>query len=556
MRAVIASSGAVACRRGAGGHQPVERVSQAVEVTKAGRRQGLILLAVCFGLFIIQLDLSIVNVALPKIEGDLGSGVSGLQWVVDAYALVLASLLLTGGALGDRFGRKRLFLIGLTIFALGSALCGLAPSLGVLIAGRAIQGVGAALQLPTSLSLLTATFTNPSERARALGIWASVAGSAFIAGPVLGGILVDGVGWWSVFLVNVPITLFAIAVTWRVVPESADPAARRLDLPGQLLSIVSLATLVFGVIEGNSRGWGSLPIVGAFAVAAIGGTLFLLVESRRASPLLPLGFFRDATFAASNAIAIVFVFMILGLLFIFTLFLQQIWGASAIGAGLRLLPISVAFVVAGTLGGRLAARFGPRAPVTFAAIATGVGFLLLTLIDAETSYLAMIPVMILIGFGGGIGQPAVIAAALSGMPVERAGITSGMINTSRQAGGAIGVATLGTLLATRMRGDLDRTLTALGVPLGDRDRIVGAAVHGERVTGGVLPAGFDPGAVQRAVETAFVSGMHLAALVGGLALLGGAVVACAGIRPRGKATVADGGEVRYVGTESEEVAAD
>ncbi len=337
------------------------------------RTKILTLGAMCFALFMAMLDNTVVNVALPSIQLHFGSGVSGLQWIIDAYTLVFAAFMLTGGTLGDLYGRKRIFLIGLTVFTAGSLIAGLAPSLNALIAGRAIQGLGAAALLPGTLSILTQAFPDPKERAQAIGIWAGVSGMALAAGPIVGGALVDSLGWQSVFFLNIPIGIVAFIVALRVVRESRNPEGRHLDLPGQALAIIGLGTLTYALIEANHYGWTSALILGLFATAAIATGLFIWVELRSSSPMLDLSFFRNRTFAAAATVAGLVSFGMFGVFFFLTLFLQNVQGYSAFQMGLRSLPMTGAIIFTAPIAGNLAGRIGPRIPMTVGLAIVGVG---------------------------------------------------------------------------------------------------------------------------------------------------------------------------------------
>src|SRR2546423_3033580 len=331
--------------------------------------------AMCFALFMAMLDNTVVNVALPRIQRELGSGVSGLQWIIDAYTLLFASLMLTGGTLGDLYGRKRAFLSGLIVFTLGSALCGIAPSIETLIAGRAVQGIGAAVLMPGTLSILTNTFPDPRERAQAIGIWAGVSGMALALGPVLGGALVDSLGWQSVFFLNVPVGITAFVVASRVVPESANPEGRKIDLPGQFTGIITLASLTYALIEGNSKGWRSPLIVSLLVVAAVGLVAFLTVERRSSSPMLPLQFFGNSTFSGAVLVASLVSFGMFGTFFFISLFFQNVQRYSAIGTGVRFLPLTGAIIVTAPVAGRLAGRMGSRPLMALGTAMCGCGLL-------------------------------------------------------------------------------------------------------------------------------------------------------------------------------------
>lgn len=349
-------------------------------------RKALVLTAVCLGQFMIQLDLTIVNVALPSIGQDLGASVSGLQWVIDGYSLALASLLLLGGRIGDRSGHKRVYLAGLVIFAVGSGLCALAPSLGWLIGARILQGIGGAIELPATLAILTHTFTDQRERAQAVGIWAGAAGSSLVVGPVLGGALIAGFGWPAVFIVNLPIALVIGLFILATVTEAVEPDTGGLDVPGQLLGAAALGLLAGGAIEGGRQGFASGLALSLFAAGAASVAAFITVEHRRTDPMLPLAFFRRAAYSAANAVGLVMGFVTFGILFVFSLFFQQVHGDSAIAAGLRFLPLTIAFVIAGPLVGRVIDRVGHGAPMAVGCVLMGAGTLLLLLVNSGSGY--------------------------------------------------------------------------------------------------------------------------------------------------------------------------
>jgi len=482
--------------------------------------------ACCFGLFMVMLDNTIVNVALPSIQRELGASVSGLQLVVDAYILVFASLLLTAGALGDRFGRKRVFLVGLVIFTVASALCGLAVNEETLIAARALQAVGGAALLPSTLALLTSTFPDPREQVQAIGLWAGVSAMALVAGPVLGGLLTDSFGWRSVFFVNLPVGALALIVAGRVIAESRGRVGRRLDPPGQLLAIVTLGSLTFALIEGNSHGWTSPPILALLATAAVGLPAFLLVETRRAEPMLALRFFRDPSFGGANAIAVLIGFALLSFVFFNTLYFQTVQGWSPLAAGLRFAPNTLAVVLVAPIAGRLASRFGYRVPVVAGMVAAGTALLLLTRNGASTPYGELLGPLILLGTGFGLAMSPVTAAAVAGMPSEQAGVASATVNTTRQIGGALGVAVLGAIVTARFTAVLPSRLQQLHLPAAVQARIEAAAGQGAGAGG----AGSGP-AVRHAVAGAFVTGIHSAYVVSGSGLLIGSVIALSLLRP-------------------------
>ena len=496
------------------------------------RRTKLLTLgAMCFALFMAMLDNTVVNVALPAIQRHLGSGVSGLQWIVDAYTLVFASLMLTGGTLGDIFGRKRFFLIGLGVFTAGSLLCGLAPSLSVLIAGRAIQGLGAAALLPGTLSILTNTFHDPRERAQAIGIWAGISGLALALGPLVGGALVDSFGWQSVFFLNVPIGAVALVVALLAVQESRHPEGRRLDLPGQLLAIGALGSLTYALIEANNFGWTSATILGLFATATAAGAVFLWVEARSASPMLQLHFFRNPTFAAACSCAGLISFGMFGMFFFMSLFFQSVQGYSPFQAGLRTMPATGMIVIVAPLAGRVAGRIGSKLPMAIGLALNALAMCLFTTIDADTSYSHIWPLLLIAGVGMSIVMTPMTAAVMSAVPRERAGMASATSNASREIGGVFGIALLGAIVTHIFTRDLARSLGALHLPVALKDVILAKASHGaEQAAASALPQGLNGAALHAAAGSAFVSGMHAAMVVAAVALAIGAVAAAVFVR--------------------------
>jgi EmrB/QacA subfamily drug resistance transporter len=415
----------------------------------AGRRKRLVVLLICSSsLFMTYLDSTILNVALPTLQADLHASLAGLQWVADAYLLVLASLLLLAGSMADRFGRKRLFLIGLAGFSLGSLLCSLAPDTGSLIALRMLQALGGCMLTPVSLSIVRNTFTDIRERARALGIWSGIFGLATACGPVAGGILVSQVGWRSVFWVNVPIGAAMLIAARRYVPESRAPRPRRVDVPGQLLMIVFLGTLTCAFIQGPAYGWASAPILALFAVAATTLAAFGAVERRRAEPLLELGFFRSPPFTGASVIAVLAFVVLAGFLFVITLYLQQARGDSPLRAGLALLPATVVMAVAAPVAGHLTGRRGPLIPLTASGVLMAVGGVMLLGLTPRTSYPWLACAFAVLGAGLGLVNPPVTNAGVSGMPPEQAGVASAVISSTRQIGSVLGVAVMGAMLTS------------------------------------------------------------------------------------------------------------
>jgi EmrB/QacA subfamily drug resistance transporter len=416
------------------------------------RRRMLILTICCMSLLIVGLDVTIVNVALPSIQRELHASVSGLQWVIDAYTLVLASLLMLSGSTADRVGRRRTFQVGLAAFTLGSLLCSVAPGLGWLVAFRMIQAIGGSMLNPVAMSIITNTFLDPRERARAIGVWGGVVGLSMALGPVLGGVLTETVGWRGIFWVNIPVGLAAIVLTALFVPESRAPRARRPDPPGQALVIVTLASLVYGIIEGPASGWGSPKIIACFVVAAAALAGLAVVESRRAEPLIDLRFFRSAPFSGATLIAICAFAALGGFLLISTLFLQNVRGYSALHAGLFMVPLAAMTLVCAPLAGRIVAARGPRLPLVVAGVGIVASGLVLTRLTAATPTAWLVVAFVLFGIGFGAVNAPITNTAVSGMPREQAGVAAAVASTSRQIGSSLGVAVIGSAVVSALAG--------------------------------------------------------------------------------------------------------
>jgi EmrB/QacA subfamily drug resistance transporter len=423
----------------------------AADVTPATTRSpGLMLVGCCLALFVISLDATIVNVALPTLETDLHASVSGLQWVIDSYTLVLASLLLLAGSTGDRIGRRTIFQAGLVIFALGSLACSLAPNLDTLIAFRMLQAGGGAMLQPNALSTITNVITDPTRRAHAIGVWAGVFGIAAASGPILGGILVATIGWRAIFWVNLPVAAAAFVLVARYAPETKAPRPRRVDLPGQLLLIITLAALTYAVIEGPALRWGSALIVGLFAVALVGLAIFVLVEHHQDEPLLELRFFRSPPFAGAASMATLAFAILAGFLFLNTLYLQEVRGDSALMAGVATLPATVVIAVVSPLTGRLVAHRGSRLPMTAAGFFLGGGALVLSQESVSSSYLFLAAGYVLLGLGFALINPPITNTAVAGMPKAQAGVASAVATSSRQLGNVLGVAIIGSVVTSRL----------------------------------------------------------------------------------------------------------
>jgi DHA2 family methylenomycin A resistance protein-like MFS transporter len=411
---------------------------------------GWIVAASSFSFVVTQLDVTVVNVALPQIASSLSVHVSGLQWVVDAYTLPFAVLMLSAGVLGDRFGSRRAYLIGLAIFAAASLACGLAPNVSTLIAARAAQGVAAALLIPSSLALLNhAASDDHSLRARAVGLWTAAGSVAIAAGPVLGGLLVATMGWRSIFLINVPLCIVGAALTIKsVAPSSNGDATHHLDPFGQLLAIISLTALTYSVIEFRPLGIRHPLVIGGGILAVVAGIVFYLVETNSSGPMLPLGLFHLPNFTPSVIFGTIMNLTFYGMMFVLSLYLQQARGFSALGTGLAYLPLMSTFIVVNVASGVVAARTGPRLPMILGAAVTLAGYAMLSRLGPATPYVAMLLPFIVVPAGMGFAVPAMTAGVLSSIDRRRSGTASAVLNAARQTGGAIGVAIFGALVGT------------------------------------------------------------------------------------------------------------
>ncbi|MDN7588178.1 MFS transporter [Burkholderia seminalis] len=406
-----------------------------------------VLAATCVSYTLVLLDASIVNVALTDIAHTFGGRVAGLQWIVNAYTLAFASLLLTGGTLGDRLGDRTVYVAGLGVFVAASALCGIAPTLPALAAARALQGAGSAMLVPCSLALINRAFPAPAARASAISLWMGCGGIAMASGPLIGGLLIDLFGWRSLFFVNLP---FGLAGIWlgRTVARAAADASRRFDWAGQAAAVVAIAALIGTLIEGPSLGWRSPPIVGGAVTSVAAWIAFVAIEARHREPMLPLAFFRKRLFAGSTCVSMASAFVFYGLLFVLSLFYRQVRGASPLGAGLAFLPMTAMVALGGLCSGRIVARFGTRGPMCSAFGLYAAGALGMTGIGATTpAWLAVAP-MLAIGFASGFISPAATSPALGTIDRQRAGVAAAALNAARQSGSALGVAIFGACIAT------------------------------------------------------------------------------------------------------------
>ena len=437
--------------------------------------------AASLGFALVQIDVTVVNVALPRLGTDLGAGIAGLQWIVDGYALVLAVMLLIGGFLGDRFGARRMYLVGVGLFALASALCGLAPDVVTLVAARALQGVGAAVMLPCSLALINhATEHDPPLRLKAVGLWTAAGSLGLAVGPVLGGVLLALGSWRWIFFINLPICLGAAILSRRAPETSRAEEGQGFDPLGQILAILALGGLTGGVIEAHPLGVGHPVVLGLFALALVTGPLFIWVESRTASPVLPLQLFRSGTFSTAVAYGTLANFTFYGLIFVLSLYFQRIRGYSGPAVGFAYLPLMASFVAVNLVNARMVRRFGARACMAGGFLVNALGFLLLLLLGADSSYWLALPAFIIMPLGMGTGIPAMIGAMLGSVERARSGVASAVSNGARQAGGAMGVAVFGTLAGTDLVAGLHAAAVISAVLLLGMAGVVWAKVPGRR----------------------------------------------------------------------------
>jgi EmrB/QacA subfamily drug resistance transporter len=423
-----------------------------------------VLLTCCTSLFMIGLDITAVNVALPVIGEDPHAGLSGLQWTVGAYTVVMAALLLFSGSMADRVGRRRTFVVGLGVFSAASLLCSLAPTVELLVVFRVLHAAGALMMNPVAMSIIANTFTDPCERAQAVGVWGAVFGVSMALGPLVGGALVSSLGWRSIFLVNLPVGVAAIVLTLRLVPKSKAPRPRRFDPVGQVLVIVLLATLAFGIIEAPERGWSSPVILAALSASAVAMAALLRYEPRREEPLVDLRFFRSLPFASSIAISVAAFAAFGGFLFLNTLYLQQARGLSPVQAGLATAPMALMTMLVSPLSGRIVGRRGPRLPLAISGVASVTACAMLTGIDAATPFAWLVAAYVVFGVGFGFVNAPITNAAVSGMPRAQAGVASALATTSRQVGQTLGVAVVGAIATSGAGASVHAGLSAASAP--------------------------------------------------------------------------------------------
>lgn len=420
----------------------------AVRAREETRSPAAALAVICTGYFMVIMDATVTNVALPSIGRGLHGSVTGLQWVVDAYTLSFAALLLTGGALAERLGGRRIFTAGLVLFGAASAACGLAPTLGLLVAARFVQGMGAAVLVPSSLLLLQAAFTDRRARSRAFGLWGAVAGVGAASGPIVGGLLISAWSWRGVFFLNLPFALAGLLAAPRLVP-APKPRPRSVDAGGQALAIVAFGALTAALVQAGSLGWTSPLVLAGGGVAVAAGAAFVLAEHLGNDPMLPLPLLRRREFRSGSAVGLLINLGFYGQLFVMSLYFQDVRGYSALRTGLALLPEAALLTIASAISGRIMARTGPRMPMLLGLLLGGAGLLGIAVAGRHTGYLLFVIPMVAAGSGMALTMPAATASVMEAAPPDRGGIASGVINAARQAGGVLGVAVLGSLVSVR-----------------------------------------------------------------------------------------------------------
>jgi len=473
--------------------------------------QVITLIVTGLGFFMVLLDSSIVLVALPTIQSNLHTQLSDLQWTIDAYTLPFAALMLTTGSLGDRFGRKRLFMIGLVLFLIGSVVCGFASTLSWLIFGRVVQGMGAAALSPGSLSLLVSTFSEPRARAQAIGIWSGISGVSIAAGPLIGGLILHVASWPVIFFVNIPVGVVALALGIPFLVESRNPNSQKIDLPGQVLVIGGLTCLIMALIQGSSQGWTSPVILSLFSGAAVLLTVFLVVEARVREPLMPLNLFANRRFSIANLAAIFLGFVIIGAMFFLTQYFQTVQGSTALEASIRLLPITVCTFIISPVAARLTERLGPRPPIILGALLATAGFILLTSLEPNSGYATLWWKLGILGVGIGFMFAPLTVVVLSATPAGRAGLGSSMLNTFRQVGVTLGTAVLGAFVLQQFAGNIVSQLIQRGVSGSGSatiaSKIASAGAQASRVPlSGRLPISAE--VMHQAIVQAFVDALH------------------------------------------------
>jgi EmrB/QacA subfamily drug resistance transporter len=492
--------------------------------------------AMCFALFMIMLDNTIVNVALPSIQKDLGATISGLEWTINGYTLSFAVLLATGGRLGDIFGRRLIFLIGVVIFALSSATAGFAPDQTALVISRVVQGIGAALMMPGTLSIITDAFP-PEERGKAMGTWAGVSALALAVGPVLGGFLTEHVSWRAIFYVNIPVAIGAVIATLFAVRESRDTSVgREVDYAGVAVLTAGLTALVLALVEGNAWGWGSPEVIALLVGAAVALPAFVLVENRVKAPMVQFDLLSDRNFLAAVMVAMVISFAMLGVFFFLALYMQDILRYSPLEAGVRFLPSTLMIVAVAPISGRLSDRFGPRWLIAGGLVLVAASLFSFSQIAVDSTYIDLLPGFMLLGIGIAMTMSPMTSAAMNAVPVQKAGIASGVLSMFRMVGGSLGIAVTGAIFQGLVSSRLETLLGGTGISAAQQESI------SDQLGGGGAPSvpGIDP-AQAREVATAgneaFVYALSHAMTVSAFVVLFGAAVGAFAIRAKAKTPI-------------------
>ncbi len=474
--------------------------------------------AMCFALFMVMLDNTVVNVALPSIQRDLHASLSALEWTVNAYTLTFAVLLVTGGRLGDIFGRRRMFLFGVVVFGAASAVIGFVPSDTLLVAFRAAQGIGAAFMMPATLSIITQAFP-PHQRGTAIGTWAGVSALALAIGPVLGGFLTQDVSWRAIFFINPPIAVIAVGVTLFATRESRDETvARTVDVPGIVAITVGLTALVLALVEGNSWHWGSARVISLLAVSAVAVAGFLRTEIRARAPMVDFTFFRSRTFLGANLVGLIVSFAMLAQFFFLALYMQNILHYSPLQTGVRFLPSTIVIIIAGPLAGRLTDRVGPRSPMVAGLTLVAVALFIQSRLTVHTGYGLLLPGFVLMGLGMGLTMSPMSTAAMNAVDRTKAGVASGVLSMSRMVGGTFGVAVMGALVTAIGKSQLQQGLPH--VPAAVRDAIANA------LGSGAVP-GHAGARIAAVTRQAFVTALGTGLTIGAAVTLVGAALALA-----------------------------
>ena len=496
------------------------------------RRKWLTLGVMCIALFMVMLDNTVVNVALPSIQRDLGSSIAGLEWIVNGYTLSFAVLLATGGRMGDIFGRRRMFIFGVIVFTLSSFTAGFAPDQTALVVSRIAQGIGAAFMMPGTLSIITDAFP-AEERGKAIGTWAGVSALALAVGPVLGGYLTEDVSWRMIFYINLPVGFLAVIAAIFFVRESRDTSVdRRVDYPGVAVMTITLTALVLALIEGNTWGWTSPAVLGLFALALASVPVFVLVESRSPAPIVDFPLFRSRNFIGAVTVAFIISFAMMGVFFFLALYMQNILGYSALGAGIRFLPTTLVIMVVAPLAGRFADRIGPRPPIVAGMVLLTVSLYWFSTIEIGTTFADLLPAFLILGVGIALTMSPMSMAAMNAVVINKAGLASGLLSMFRMIGGTFGVALLGALFQWQAKRRLKELLADAGIPGIDVDSLT------RELSGGVPQgvAGLPPERAEELAQAAresFVYGLSHAMVLSVAVALVGVVVALVLIRGGG-----------------------